>query len=200
MKRAFSSLSPRDRRALAIGVMSIGGLVIVGRVLPDWRDWQEAAVASATKAARSAARGQVLAKDARAIHDSLAARRARLTALAPTWLSGDSPAAAGAGLAAVITRAATDAAMTLGTLDIATDSAGQTAFVPVHVRVSVSGDIQGLAMLLAALDRGPVALNVASLDVQGGDASAPSQRPEVLHTDLTIEALWCPHAETGGGR
>jgi len=200
MRRVFSALSPRDRRALAIGVMSIGGLVIVGRVVPAWRDWEQAAVASANSAARTAARDLVLAQNARAIRDSLAARRARLTSLAPTWLIGDSPAAAGAGLAAIITRAATDAAMTLGTLDIRTDSAGHAAFVPVHVRVGVSGDIQGLAMLLASLDRGPVALNVASLDVQGGDPAAPSQRPEVLHADLTIEALWSPHAETGGGR
>jgi len=147
-------------------------------------------------AARTAARDQALARNARAIHDSLAARRARLTALAPTWLGGDSPAAAGAGLAAIITRAATDAGVTLGTLDIHSDSAGQMPFVPLRVRASVSGDIQGLAMLLAALDRGPVAISVASLDVQGGDPTAPPQRPEVLHADLTIEALWRPRAMT----
>ena len=194
MKPFYSTLSPRDRRALAIGVVSIGCLVIVGRVVPAWRDWQQTVVASASDAARTAARDEVLARNARAIHDSLAVRRARLTALAPTWLTGDSPAAAGAGLAAIITRAATGAAMTLGTLDIHTDSAVQSSFIPVHVRASVSGDIQGLATLLATLDRGPVELNVAALDVQAGDPAAPPTRAEVLRADLTIEALWRPRS------
>ena len=200
MKRLFSSLSARDRRTLMIGAVSIGGLVIVGRGVPAWRAWEEGAVASADAAARATARDQALTRNARAIHDSLAARRARFTALAPAWLGGDSPAAAGAGLAAVITRAATDAGVTLGTLDIHTDSAGQAPFVPLRVRVSVSGDIQGLATLLAALDRGPVATSVASLDVQGGDPAATPQRPEILHADLTIEALWHPNASPSGGR
>ncbi len=200
MKRLFSSLSARDRRTLVIGAVSIGCLVIVGRGVPAWRAWEHRAIASADAAARATARDQALTRNARVIHDSLAARRARFTALAPAWLGGDSPAAAGAGLAAVITRAATDAAVTLGTLDIHTDSAGQAPFVPLRVRVSVSGDIQGLATLLAALDRGPVATNVASLDVQGGDPAATPQRPEILHADLTIEALWHPNASPVGGR
>src|SRR6185312_1248848 len=196
MKRFYSTLSPRDRRALAIGLVSIATLVIVGRVVPAWRDWQRAAVTSADDAARTAARDDLLARNARAIHDSLAARRARLAVLAPAWLSGESPAAAGAGLAAIITRAATDAAMALGALDLHTDSVAQSPFVLVRVRANVTGDIQGLATLLAALDRGPVTLNVASLDVQAGDPAAPPQRAEVLHADLTIEALWRPRSES----
>lgn len=194
MRQLLAALSPRDRRALAIGVASIAGLVIVGRIVPAWRAWEQAIVAQAREATHAAARDQVLARSSRAIHDSLSARRARLTALAPTWLSGDSPAAAGAGLAALATRASTNAAMTLGTVDIRTDSVGQNEFVPVHVRLSVSGDIQGLATLLANLDRGPVAISVASLAVQGGDPVAPSQRAEMLHADLEIDALWRPDA------
>lgn len=194
MRQLLAALSPRDRRALAIGIVSVAGLVIVGRIVPAWRGWERAIVAQASEAARGAARDQVLARNARAIHDSLTARRARLTSLAPTWLSGDSPASAGAGLAALATRAATDADLTLGTVDIRTDSVGPNEFVPVHVRLSVSGDIQGLATLLAGLDRAPVALRVASLAVQGGDPAAPSQRAEVLHADLAIDALWRPNA------
>jgi len=193
MRRPLSALSARDRRALVIGIVSIGGLVVVGRVVPAWRTWEITAVASASEAARSAAREQVLANNARAIHDSLAARKTRLSALSPSWLNGDSPAAAGAGLAALVTRAATDAAMTLGTVDIRTDSVGQNAFVPVHVRLSLSGDIQGLVTTLAALDRGPVAMRVASLAVQGADPAAPAEHAEVLHTDVTIVALWHPN-------
>ena len=200
MKRLFSSLSARDRRTLVIGAVSIGCLVIVGRGVPAWRAREQRAIASADAAARATARDQALTRNARAIHDSVAARRARFAALAPTWLGGDSPAAAGAGLAAVITRAATDAGVTLGTLDIHTDSAGQAPFVPLRVRVSVSGDIQGLATLLAALDRGPVATNVASLDVQGGDPAAAPQRPEILHADFTIDALWHPNTSPVGGQ
>lgn len=197
MRQPFTALSPRDRRALVIGIASIGGLVIVGRVVPAWRAWEHAVVASAEAAARSTARDHVLAANARATHDSLAARTARLTALAPSWLNGDSPASAGAGLAALVTRAATDADMTLGAVDIQSDSVGQNTFAPVHLRVSVSGDVHGLATLLAALDRGPVTLRVASLAVQGSDPAASAQRPEMLHADLAIDALWRPNAAMG---
>ena len=199
MKATFmAALSPRDRRALIVGAASIGGLVFVGRALPAWRRWQADVIASAQSASAAAARDRVLALNALAIHDSLHARSARLAALAPTWLSEDSPAAASAALAALVTRAATDAAMTLGALDLRTDSVGHEPFVPVHVRLSVTGDIQGLATFVAALDRGPCALNVRSLDVQAGDPAAPAQRPEVLHADLVIDALWRPVNGVGG--
>ena len=194
----MAALSPRDRRALIVGAASIGGLVFVGRALPAWRRWQADVIASAQSASAAAARDRVLALNARAIHDSLHARSARLAALSPTWLSEDSPAAASAALAALVTRAATDAAMTLGALDLRTDSVGHEPFVPVHVRLSVTGDIQGLATFVAALDRGPCALNVRSLDVQAGDPAAPAQRPEVLHVELLIDALWRPVNGVGG--
>lgn len=193
MRQPLASLSPRDRRAVVIGFVAIGSLVIVGRVVPAWREWKQSAVASAAEAARAAARDEVLARSARAIHDSLAARSARLASLAPTWLTGDSPASAGAGLAALVTRAATGAALTLGTVDIRTDSVGHNLFVPVHVRLSVIGDIQGVATLLAALDRGPVTMRVVSLAIQGGDPAAPPQHPEILHVDLAVDALWRPN-------
>ncbi len=198
MKSMLIALSPRDRRALVVGAASIGGLLFVGRALPAWRRWQAEVIRSAQSASAAWARDRMLALHSRAIHDSLGARRTRLAAQSPTWLSGDSPAAASAGLAGLVTRAATDAAMTLGALDLRTDSVGHEPFVTVHVRVSVTGDVQGLATFLAALDRGPCALTVRSLDVQAGDPAAVAQRPELLHADLVIDALWRPpHAMDG---
>lgn len=196
----LTTLSPRDRRALIVGVTSIGGLMFVGRAVPMWRGWQRSAVASASAAASSAARNQVLARNGRSIHDSLVARRGRLAVLAPNWLVGESPASAGAELAAIVTRAATDASLTLGALDIRTDSVGHGPFIPVHVRVSITGDVDGLATFLGAIDRGPCALNVASLDVQGGDPAAAPRRAEVLRASLTIDALWRPRDAIGGNR
>ena len=196
----MATVSTRDRRALLVGAASIGGLLFVGRALPAWRRWQAEVIASAQSANAATARDRVLMLNARAIHDSLHARRTRLAALAPTWLSEDSPAAASAALAALVTRAASDAAMTLGALDLRTDSVGPEPFVSVHVRLSVTGDIQGLATLLATLERGPCELNVRSLDVQAGDPAAPTQRPEVLHADLMIDALWRPVNDVGADR
>jgi hypothetical protein len=194
----FTALSPRDRRTLIVGAVSIGGLLFVGRALPAWRHWQAEAIASARSASTTWARDRILALNTRAIHDSLVARKARLAALAPAWISGDSPAAASAALAALVTRAASEGAITLGALDLRTDSVGHEPFVPVRVRVSLTGDVQGLATFLAALDRGPGMLNVRSLDVQAGDPAAPAQRPEVLHADLVIDALWRPVTDIGG--
>jgi len=200
VKPMLMALSPRERRTVLLGVASIGGLLFVGRALPAWRRWQADVVASAQSASATAARDRILARNARAIHDSLVARRARLAALATAWISGDSPAAASAALAALVTRAGTGAAVTLGALDVRADSVGREPFVPVHVRVSVTGDVQGLATFLAALDRGPCVLNVRSLDVQAGDPAAPAQRSEVLHADLVIDALWRPVTDVGRGR
>lgn len=200
MKAIPTSLSARERRMVIVGAASIGGLLFVGRALPAWRRWQADAIASAQSASATAARDRILLSNARAIHDSLVVRRARLNAQAPEWISGDSPAAASAGLAALVTRDGTAAGVTLGALDLRTDSVGHASFVPVHVRASITGDVQGLATFLAALDRGPSVLTVRSLDLQAGDPAAPAQRPEVLHADLVIDALWRPETDIGGRR
>ena len=53
----------------------------------------------------------------------------------------------------------------------------------------------------AALQRsGVVRSDVVHLDVQAGDPAAPAQRPEVLHADLMIDALWQPVNDVGAGR
>jgi hypothetical protein len=184
------TLTARDRRALALGTLVIGGLLIGGRGIPAWRRWEQTAFARADAAAVELAHQQAALVDQRAAHDSLIVRRKRLEALRSTWLDGDTPAAAGAALASVISSAGERAGVTIGALDIRVDSASVEPFVPIYVHATTTGDIQGIASLLAALEGGRLAIAIRAFSVDAADPAAPPNRAEVLRADLTVEGPW----------
>ena len=184
------ALTPRDRRALIAGAATIGILGIVGRVVPAWRAWQRASLAETEHVELDAGRAAGLVRMRRALHDSLVARRHRLDSLASASFGGDSPAAGGASLAAVVTDAAGRAGVTIGAIDISADSMGAGPLVRVRVRANASGDIAGIASLLAELERTPARLVVRALSIQGSDVGAGADRAEVLQADLLVEGVW----------
>jgi hypothetical protein len=105
-------------------------------------------------------------------------------------LDGDSPAAGGAALAALVSSAATHAEITMGALDIRADTMARGPILPVRVHARATGDIHGLAALLATLERGPTRLVVRALTVQSADPAAAPDRPEVLHAEFVVEGVW----------
>ena len=180
----------RDRRTLALGTIVISGLLIGGRGIPAWRHWEQAAFARADGAAAELARQRAALVNERAMHDSLIARRKRLDALRSTWLDGDTPAGAGAALASAISNASERAQVTIGALDIRVDSSSSATLVPVYVHATATGDVQGIANLLAALESGPVAVAIRGFSLDAADPGAPPNRAEVLRADLTVEGPW----------
>ncbi|HEX5180127.1 MAG TPA: GspMb/PilO family protein [Gemmatimonadaceae bacterium] len=128
--------------------------------------------------------------DQRAVHDSLVARSTRLAALRSTWLDGDTPAAAGAALAAAISSVGERTGVTIGALDIRVDSGASQAFVPVRIHATAVGDIQGLGSFVAGLEGGALALTIRALSIDAADGAAPPNRAEVLNAELTVESPW----------
>lgn len=184
------SLTPRDRRALLVGVTVMGAIVVGGRALPAWRHWQATARTDAAAATLELARSRVDILGQRSARDSLAARKKRLDALHSAWLDGDTPAAAGAALAGAISSAGQHAGVGIGALDIRVDSASASVFAPVRVHATAVGDIQGIVNFLTGIEADRAYVSVRALSIDAADPAAAANRPEVLRAELTVEAPW----------
>src|SRR4051794_23293856 len=118
----FTALSPRDRRTLLVGGAIIGSIVLVARVLPVWREWDERTRAEAisTKAELSALQHD-LARF-RELSDSTRARTAQASSMRARMIEGDTVTAAGAALATHVTDVADDLGVKVNSIQIRPDS------------------------------------------------------------------------------
>ena len=182
-------LSQRDRRALLVGVLSIVAMAIVSRGLPAWRAWRHDAQQQATVAIAELSRAEALLRSRRTLADSLAARGERFAAQVPEFLSGKSPAAAGATLAGLVSAAATDAGVELGSVEVRPDSLGSGEVTRVSVRASATGDVRGVMNMLAMLESGPELLAIRALKIDQPDPGASSATTERLRITLIVEGL-----------
>jgi Type II secretion system (T2SS), protein M subtype b len=192
-------LSRRDRRALLMGVGGVLGLIAAARGIPAWLQWQREARASAAERLTELASAESSLRNEPAVRDSLAASARRMLALAPSLLSGDTPAAAGATLAGLVSGAAAQASTRLGALQVRADSMSHGTFTRIAVMGNATGDVQGVAELLSALEHGPTLLAVRELSVSQTDPAAPVDRMEVLHVDFAVEGLML-NARSAGKR
>lgn len=181
-------IGERERRTLALGALAVALLLGVGRGLPAWRAWKSAAIARATLQAGRAADAEASVRGLRARIDTVEARQGRLGELAPALLDGTTPAASGASLSAILSGAAARAGVRLNSVQVVPDSvqAGRT-FLRVALHADATGDIAGVARMLALLEGGPELLAVRDLVITQSDPSA--QGPEQLHAELTVEGL-----------
>ena len=182
-------MSARDRRALLIGVISIGSLVTVSRGLPAWRTWRQSVHEEATASATDLARARSLLAMSTTIGDSLAVRNDRFLAMAPALLDGASSAAAGATLAGLVSGAAATAGVRFGAVQIRSDTASSETFTRISVRADAAGDISGVTKMLATLERGPTLLAIRSLSMDQSEPAAGSDRMETLRISIVVEGL-----------
>jgi hypothetical protein len=196
-----------DRRVLLIGAVTIVALVTLSHGVPSWRRWVSAERDSAAAIATEVARAESLVAARIVLRDSLSQRNARFLAMAPAILSGDSPAAAGAVLAGIVSGAASVSGMRMGAIQVQTSpSPGHERALtetrdatlgrrqqPVFVRVAVSaeatGDILGLTRLMRQLERGPAALAVRRISIAQPEPAAGDDRPEMLHVEMLVEGI-----------
>jgi Type II secretion system (T2SS), protein M subtype b len=207
---ALSRLSGGDRRTLAVGATVIAGLVLLAKGGPAWRVWQQDTAAGATELAADALRSDAEIAAYPALHDSLRERAARLRSLTPSVLPGDDPASAAATLATIISDAASDAGVKLGTVQPRVDSephslggdrtAPPPTFARVSARADAAGDVVALTQFLADLEHGPALLWVRELSITQPDPAAPSSRIETLHAELTVAGLALNHGRVKGRR
>jgi hypothetical protein len=182
-------LTPRDRRAIGLGVLVIAATLLVSRGLPAWRARRRGAERSARATTAALTRDEALLRQRRILADTLAAREARLRALNAMLFRGESRAAATAALGGQVSRAASAAGVTLGAVALTSDSAAALGLRRIRAQGEATGDIQGIARFLAALDLGPHRLALVTLRITQSDPAAPDDHVEALALSFTIEGL-----------
>lgn len=182
-------LSRRDRRTLLVGGAVIFVVLLVFRGLPAWRRWDADARASGAELVEAAARAEADVRSLPTLADSVAAREERLVALAPRVLDGGTPAAAGASLASLVSGAAARAHVALGTVQVQPDTATTGTFARVTVRGDATGDLPGIARMLALLEGGPELLAVREVSITQPDAGGPADRVETLRLEFAVQGL-----------
>jgi Type II secretion system (T2SS), protein M subtype b len=182
-------LSKHDRRVLLVGLVCIAALLLASRGIPAWRSWQSEKRAAASKLASEVARSERSVRMRRALADSLERRGARLLALAPALLNGETPAAAAGTLAGLISGAAATSGVRLGAVQVRPAATAPGAFARVAVRANAIGDVRGLVELLATLERGPTMLVVRELAVAQPEPATPAEAAEALRFEFVVEGL-----------
>ncbi len=193
--------SRRDRRTLLVGGVTIALLVGITRGIPALRHHQVNLRADAAQRAAEAERAEAAVRAHPAMKETLAARAAILAGLDSAFVAGDSPAAAAATLAELVSEAAAVAAANLTGMQVRSDSAAPSSFTRVGVRASVTGDLRAITAFLTTLERGPALVRMTELAISQPEAGIPQTRIETLRVDAQIEALARnPRARAAGGR
>jgi len=181
--------SSRDRRALLLGVVVIGGGSGLSVGGPRFKAWESEQAARATAATNDATLATASAKSLPVYRDSLRVRRARLASLDSTLIEGNSPAEAGAALSSLVADLAESAEVRIASLQLRGDTTVSGGFSRVAVRVVGTSDITGLATLLHDIEAGSMLLAVREMIVSQPEPGAPASRPEMLRVDLVVETL-----------
>lgn len=182
-------LSRRDRRTLVVGAAVIVALVAASKALPAWRGWDAESRAAAAEIVAEVLRAERDIAAVGALRDTLASRNARYIALAERIVPGDGASSAASELATLVSASATEADLSVGTVRILTDTSGSSPFVRVSVRGDLVGDLDGLTLFLADVERGPLLLAVRELTITQPEPAAPDNRPEILRVQFLIEGI-----------
>jgi len=182
-------LSARDRRTLTVGALAVGSLFALGRGLPGLLQWQETQLRRATIVMGELDSARVASRDVPLLRDSLVATRMRLMALDSTILSGPTPSAAAATLAAVLGDMASDAAVKVSAMQLNADSVASNSLAQVGVRMTAIADVYGLMALLRAIEGGDTLLVVREIAVNQPEPAAPANKQESLRVEVSVAAL-----------
>ena len=185
----MTSLSSRERRAIAFGVVTIGTALAVVRGIPALRAWQTHVAATAVQLESEVARARTSAQRAQATSDSLIARRKRLRDIGRQLLHGGTPAMAAATLASMVTTAATESNVNIGMVQVHADTASSSTFSPVTVHAEGTGDIIGVMSLLKSLETDSTLLWIRDVSISQPEPAAPPERFEALRLELTVQGL-----------
>jgi len=184
------SLSPRDRRALVGGMITVALLAGARPLVSSAARWtmntreETAALAAELATAQASVQGAAIARD------SLVARRLRLATLDTMLFEAATAGLAAAMLAERLSDAAQSSTVQMRNLQLRSDTTRARALVPVQVQASVAGDWPGIARFLSQLESGTKLVAVRELTVStlAEPSSAAGQRPSV-RADVVVEAL-----------
>ena len=182
-------MSRRDRRAVSAGAATIVLVLVIVKAAPAFNVWATEARASDMEWRAELRRDRAIIARSAVTRDSTLARGRRVIALAPALLAGDSPGAAGASLASLLSGAAAQSNVRLGVVQLRSDTLSHAEFTRVGAHLDATGDVGGIVRLLSSLERGPTLLAIRSLAITQPDVAAGDDRIEALHLELDVEGL-----------
>jgi len=186
----INTLAARDRRALVIGVVAIGGLVIGLRGVPAWVRWRTEVRATAAEAITQEQRVDAVIAGFSQSLDTLGSRIGRLRKLGPAFITGATPTEAASTLAGLVGEMARSSLVRLDAIELHVDSSGgPTAMPRVRLEAQATADITGLATLLRSLEKGPTLLAVRRVSIRPQSVESPSNQVETLAIHFTVEGL-----------
>jgi hypothetical protein len=183
-------VTARDRRAVVGGGAVVLAALLLLRALP-WavRSVTTLRVRVREQQASLTRAEEVLAREP-AIHDSLTQVLGRIVALAPRLVDGGTSAQAQAGLASLVSLAASRHQLKVVRLDPLPDSTGgRSPFTRVALHAELEGDIAGLTRLLRDVETSDPLLTVMSLSVLAPAPAVP-HTAEALRLELDMAGLY----------
>lgn len=184
----LQAVSTRDRRTIAVGMACIFGMILVAKILPAERKWDDREEMRAMLSERELAEARSLISEEGSTREALAARSRELRKLEVGLVRSETISGGETALAAVISTAAAAAGIKVGALALDTDTGDHGTLRTVSVTAEASGDIQGLASFLGALEGTRSRLAVRALSITPSDPVAPETRAETLRLELTVQA------------
>lgn len=185
-------LATRDRRAVLLGAALLVPALVLARGLPVWRRWNAETAARAETARSQAVRTEAMAQGFAGVVDSLDARTQRLQAVTSHLVTGSTLPEAQANFEAALAEAARPALVRLDAVRIRVDSTAiaHGGFPRLYAEAQATADLTGIALFLAALERGSplLAIRQVAIEPTTGISSSPSTVP-VLSLRLTVTAL-----------
>jgi hypothetical protein len=183
------TVAPRDRRAIAVGLLVIGALLLLARGMPAWQRWAAESRSAAAAAVRRAEAAAQLVGGFEEALDSLEARTARLRALRRQPLIGSSPSDLSAQLGAYLGEVSRLSSVRLDAVDLQVDSSGGAATPTLSARLEATSDIVGTTAFLQRLETGQLLLGVRKLTVRPNPAELGRGTVERLNLELTVDAM-----------
>ena len=188
---------------MAAGAIVVVAGLITGRVIPAWREWVAVERRENARALSALSTATTAVGKLSVTRDSLAARNARYLALAPVIVPGATRGAAAASLSALVSGAAASAGLRIGALQVRLDtsrSGTRSVFYRVAVRGDAVGDVRGVTLFLASIERGPAILAVRQFSISQPEPNASPGQPEALRLEFVIEGLGLRRAASDSAR
>lgn len=179
----------KDRRAMTFGLALMGSMTLLGRGVPAWREWERGELLAAAESARRLDGAHSDIDGHRSVVALRASLRGRLDSLSGAYLHATSAAEAGAALATLVSDLGDDCGIHVTSASVRPDSIKKTAFTRIAVRISATGDVEGLSDYLRSIESADHLLAVRELSVSQTEPSAPDSRAEALRFEVLVEGL-----------
>jgi hypothetical protein len=182
-------LSARDWRVIGLGSMVLGPILFFGHALPAVLGWEARARVSAHELHQELRRAEHAATMLPEALDSLENRARRLEDLAPALLPGRTRTAAGSALGGLLSAAAVESHLQVGSTRILLDSIANRTFARVRVQLDGEGSLEAAVEFLRRLEESQHLLAVRRLSVSQNPPGGALDRVDVLKIEMIIEGL-----------